>query len=324
MSNSSDEDIPLSAIIKKRSEKLKFKLLEELQPDKSKEKPAEENINKKLPRGQGKSSTCDKIIDTECVMSHSFYDDTSLGVIQKSSEKQRKSEEDLVLGQVNRNSVVETINELSSRDEKQLNADDNEDFGEDCYDSDADPPYKATCEVRRCKVEVFSSCERCLILLCWDHFIDNPDCSRHDKSYRENKAKRISNSNTNLQPEHHTVEGTEKEEVQNKKNRVNKQKLAKHLRNSGKEYLTVKGLKVISARVIKPRCGGESCQKLGRRCSTIDESQRLQIFAAYYELADVNRQREFIVRHTEKIDTKQKTTKTEQSRRQNSVRYFFL
>ncbi|KAG5895742.1 hypothetical protein JTB14_029512 [Gonioctena quinquepunctata] len=57
------------------------------------------------------------------------------------------------------------------------------------YDSDADPPYRATCEVYKCKREVFSSCHRYLILLCFDHFENYYDsCNDHSsKKARHNK-----------------------------------------------------------------------------------------------------------------------------------------
>ncbi|CAG9765951.1 unnamed protein product [Ceutorhynchus assimilis] len=71
------------------------------------------------------------------------------------------------------------------------------------------------------------------------------------------------------------------------------------------------------------RCKGDTCKKLGRLCSTIEDSQRCQIFNSYYAVGDINRQREFIIYHTDVRDTKQKTSKSEVSRRQNTVRYFF-
>ena len=191
---------------------------------------------------------------------------------------------------------------------------------EPVYDSDADPPYKATCEYYQCKREVWSSCHRCLILLCYDHFMDNPHCDYHTKCIVKKTIKRITSVNKDLQPEQHQVEGSGKEgeSSQSKKKKINKQKLSKCLRNLGQEYVSLQG-KTVASRGIKPRCKEETCKKLGRLCSTIDDSQRSQILNGYYALGDINRQREFIIHHCEVTDTKQKISKSEVSRRQQFV-----
>ena len=195
---------------------------------------------------------------------------------------------------------------------------------EPVHDSDADPPYTATCEHNQCKEEVWSSCHRCLILLCYNHFMDNPHCDYHKTYIVKNKIKRITNVHNNLQPEQHQVEGSvrEGESSQSKKKKGNKQKLSKRLRNLGQEYISSKG-KTVESRRMKRRCKEDSCKKLGRLCSAMEDSQRCQIFNSYYALGDINRQREFILHHTEVTDTKQKTSKSEVSRRQKTIRYFF-
>lgn len=38
---------------------------------------------------------------------------------------------------------------------------------------------KQTCEVIGCNEEVFSTCVRCLILQCWDHFLNDVSCEHH-------------------------------------------------------------------------------------------------------------------------------------------------
>lgn len=195
---------------------------------------------------------------------------------------------------------------------------------EPVYVSDADTPYTATCEYYKCKGEVWSSCERCMILLCYDHFMDNPHCDYHKTRIVKKKFKKITSVHKDLQPEQHQVEGNKKEgePSQKKKKKINKQKLAKSLRNLGKEYVSLKG-KTVKSKSIKLRCKEDTCKKLGRLCSTIKDCQRCQIFNNYYALGDINRQREFIRHHTEVADTKQKTSKSEVSRRQKTVCYFF-
>lgn len=218
------------------------------------------------------------------------------------------------------------LSDFSSHQNMDVKKPDNESeiSEEPFYDSDADPPYTATCEYYRCKGEVWSSCQRCLILLCYDHFMHNPNCDYHTNRIVKKKIRRITSTNQDLQPEQHHVEGSGKEGElsQRKEGKFNKQKLAKRLRNSGREYVTLKG-KTVRSRSIKPRCKGDTCKKLQRMCSTIQDSQRCQIFNGYYVLGNINRQREFIIHHTEVTDTKQKTSKSEVSRRQKTVRYFF-
>ncbi|KAG5865689.1 hypothetical protein JTB14_032579 [Gonioctena quinquepunctata] len=106
------------------------------------------------------------------------------------------------------------------------------------YDSDADPPYRATCEVYKCKREVFSSCHRCLILLCFDHFENYYDsCNDHSSKKARNKIFLNESTNDNNKKrennvsERYAVEGSEKEGTLIKVPRVNKQKVAKSLRS---------------------------------------------------------------------------------------------
>ncbi|KAL1492336.1 hypothetical protein ABEB36_010597 [Hypothenemus hampei] len=82
---------------------------------------------------------------------------------------------------------------------------------EPVYDLDIDPPNTTTCEYYQCKAEVWSSCHRCLILLYFDHFMDNPHCDYHTTYVAKNKIRKITIVNKDLQPEQHQVEGNRKE-----------------------------------------------------------------------------------------------------------------
>ncbi|GFN97098.1 hypothetical protein PoB_002360400 [Plakobranchus ocellatus] len=72
----------------------------------------------------------------------------------------------------------------------------------DFDNSDADPEYKpGQCEVKHCREEVWAACENCLMLVCYDHCIEDIDsCEHHGKTMkngttvkkkRRNKAKDI-------------------------------------------------------------------------------------------------------------------------------------
>lgn len=47
--------------------------------------------------------------------------------------------------------------------------------------------HEQSCEVSGCKKEVFSACHKCLILQCWDHFIDDTPCLNHNKKKLNSK-----------------------------------------------------------------------------------------------------------------------------------------
>lgn len=69
-----------------------------------------------------------------------------------------------------------------------------------------------TCEERKCSEEVFSSCHRCYILLCYNHFIeDTEDCIEHENL---NQIPIVTSDILNkvVQPECFVVEGNEREE----------------------------------------------------------------------------------------------------------------
>ena len=82
------------------------------------------------------------------------------------------------------------------------------------HDSDSDPEYKQTCEVHLCKKEVWAACPRCLILVCWDHFMEDiSTCADHGVILRENKKKEREESlitrNIPFEQSQNVVENTE-------------------------------------------------------------------------------------------------------------------
>lgn len=200
-------------------------------------------------------------------------------------------------------------------------------------DDEADPTY-GFCEVRKCKKEVFSACHRCNILLCWPHFSCNDSCSDHsvkktvideqgDNVVASENVSNANNNNNNIvkHPEQFLVEGAspEHEVIRLKKN---KQKVAKKLRDSGKEYISPATKKLVAARYLKERCNSENCRKKGKTCHEFTEDDRRQIFDEYYSLQTLTNQREFLVRHMKRQVPKRRTT-VDKSRRNYSVYYYF-
>jgi hypothetical protein len=215
---------------------------------------------------------------------------------------------------------------------------------EEEYDSDKDPEYFQKCEVKSCNNEGLDLCNRCDILLCAEHLIEvTKNCKNHGKNVKKtfelktfgkiNNSKLTNNEKirkpnlidyldeTGKLPEF-AVEGNEKEVERPKVKRKNMQKEVKFKKTHGYEYRSIYSKKIIPAKVIGPECNVDNCKKNGRDCYKISE-HRESIFKAYYELDNIDRQREFILRHVEISETKQKTSKNkEHSRRQNTIKYF--
>ena len=75
----------------------------------------------------------------------------------------------------------------SEKDSENCDIDFDDDFS---YDSDKDPEFKQTCEVRCCKKEVWAACHKCLILVCWEHFNEEVEsCNDHGSIKKANKTK---------------------------------------------------------------------------------------------------------------------------------------
>lgn len=104
-------------------------------------------------------------------------------------------------------------------------------------DSDADPTV--CCEVRYCKKEVFSACPYCDILLCFQHFNEDLRNCNHGRNIHmeiiEEPEDCVTNTVTAVQPVIHPesfiMDGEEREATTIKTPKINKQKLAKSLRN---------------------------------------------------------------------------------------------
>nr|CAH7725049.1 unnamed protein product [Callosobruchus chinensis] len=167
------------------------------------------------------------------------------------------------------------------------------------------------------KADVFSSCFRCSALLCFYHFEnDDISCLSHNnESYRINP----SNVDSSIIITY-AVEGAEREYSRSRQKPKNHSKLAKALRNEGKEYYSTRTRKLVPARRLLDRCESAQCEKFGKKCGAFSDKKREEIFQSFYGLRDLQLRREFVVRHCEPVEIKQRTTKTV-SRRSKSYRY---
>lgn len=90
----------------------------------------------------------------------------------------------------------------------------------------------------------------------------------------------------------------------------------------GKAYTSPYTKKDVDAKVLKSRCKGESCKRLGRQCNEITNDGRKNIFVTFNQLGCLQKQREYINQYITTKDTKTKTSKNENSRRSRTVCYF--
>lgn len=97
-------------------------------------------------------------------------------------------------------------------------------------------------------------------------------------------------------------------------------KVAKLLRNSGKAYQSMaKSKKQVPERKVGLPCG-DNCRL---KCKNkIDETSRQQFFDAFWGLGNLERQREFIVRHSQQIKPKYRYSSTQNFRALNTAFHF--
>ena len=227
------------------------------------------------------------------------------------------------------------------------------------HDSDSDPEYKQTCEVHLCKKEVWAACQRCLILVCWDHFMEDiSTCADHGVILRENKKKEreeslitrnipfeqsqnvVENTEQTVEceqrhtvavedaekgeqptPEVFFVEGSPKESATPIKRKMKKDtRSAKKSRDSGEEYISPKSKTLVPKRQLQPRCNCKSKWD----CDKVTDEDRTGLFSDYWGMGSLSLQREFICRHIDVTSTLQKTKGTDSRRKQTKAYHLQL
>lgn len=159
---------------------------------------------------------------------------------------------------------------------------------------------------------MFAACHRCLSLLCWKNFNEYDNCDLH----KHFEVPMLVENVLEL-PEDFPVYGGEEIHKPPKSSRKTKKKIAQCLRTSGKEYTSPKtnnrGNQNQSVILITVR-------SLARIVTNSMLSQDLT-FLSFYGLGNLQLQREYITKHFETGETKQKTTARD-SRRSKSNKYF--
>ncbi|CAH1988582.1 unnamed protein product [Acanthoscelides obtectus] len=163
-----------------------------------------------------------------------------------------------------------------------------------------DSYVEQACEVISYQAEVLSSCFCCSTLLCIDHFqSEEISCISHKNRANEDNIVPVTSLNVDRCPREKPRPSVQ-----------NQSKLAKTLRNQGKEYYSIRSKKIVPAWKLLGGCESETCVKTGKQCNALSEENRADIFATFYALSDLQLRREFIGRHCELVEVKQRTTNT--------------
>ena len=123
-----------------------------------------------------------------------------------------------------------------------------------------------------------------------------------------------------MRPEIYVVDGEPREGDLITRNRLPaRRKVVKERRNQGLSYSTEKTHREIVARAVKDRCQSRYCDLKGKRCSQVSEDRRREIFANYWGMKNLTRQRQWIAKHTARQPC---ANATEGSRKSFTTGYF--
>lgn len=133
---------------------------------------------------------------------------------------------------------------------------------------------------------------------------------------------RTTKNNTGKTPEDFECEGAARERSKNPKRRQKGsfKKLNSKNRLHGSGYIKFNSYNLVQPKTIGARCCG-NCRIIGKKCHTFSDADRTEIFKGFYGLRDLQLQREFICRHVESDDPKDKRA-GDDSQRQATNTYF--
>lgn len=158
-----------------------------------------------------------------------------------------------------------------------------------------------------------------------DDSVRDPDYSSDSSS---SSSSLNSNSSSSSDSEYNVENAVDNEPtVERKKTRKRKaepstwkKNCTKRLRNSGKSYITLGKRKEMPERKLKPSCNDKCNHKCGSKFS---EEERLIIFKNYWDMADIVKQRTYILTVMQEINPKYRYTARDAGRATNHAFYFF-
>lgn len=155
-----------------------------------------------------------------------------------------------------------------------------------------------------------------------DDSIADPDYSTRSDSSDEDNIATTSIITTTVTA---SIQTSAEETTNSRKRKANpsvwRKNLAKQARNSGKAYTSSSK----SKKIIEERKLGPSCNQCRWKCgSKISQDDRKKIFSDYWNLSNLQRQRDFLVTSMEPIAAKYRYPRNDSNRQLNNAFYFTL
>ena len=116
-------------------------------------------------------------------------------------------------------------------------------------------------------------------------------------------------------PESFEVEGSEHHASLKKRKLTNKKNDTKLKRQPVKGYVSIKTKKTVPHRMMRKGCAGTECRRAVRQCAEISEESGHKIFEDHYQLADKEKQGNFMAKY---IETKESKTRKPKGRRRKT------
>ncbi len=131
-----------------------------------------------------------------------------------------------------------------------------------------------------------------------------------------------SENDINKTPEEFECDGAAREKPKQRKRRPKGsfKKMNSNNRLHGVGYIKFNTYNLVPPKSIRARCSG-NCKMIGKKCDSFSDGDRKKIFEAFYGLPNIQLQREFICRHVETDEPKDKRV-GDNSRRQATNTYF--
>lgn len=106
--------------------------------------------------------------------------------------------------------------------------------------------------------------------------------------------------------------------------RIDLKKQAKLLRNTGEDFIYTSTKKLVPKKTIGPRCNVNNCKTNHRECFLFTDCDREQIREDYYNMGNIQSQREYVVRHIKIKTPRQKTVRGPSWRKKTHFFYLTL
>lgn len=281
------------------------------------------------------------VIDFEGLPSDSSEDYMPLAKLQEkkdsTDESCQDSEDNIPIARLREKQVEQRSNDKNSEPFAETDSSGSEwmPANSDSSENDEfDGVIHTNCEHTGCREPTFAACVVCKVFLCAEHLTYDETCrfhrqGNHKRNPEEKKRKNSRVATPVKQPEEYTVEGEPRiltGTTPTKRRRSEKEQIreeSKKNRNLGMRYTSEKtGKQMASRRVLKSPCNKDHRDGCGFQCNKIEEDRRQEIIHGYYDIGDLQHQREWLSRHISIDEVKRRRTGKVDSRRNKTIWYF--